>query len=119
MPTPFTFLLARTVTVQRKTPTQDALGGETDGTWANVSGLTSVRAMAWQKKRNEHVTDFARMDANSEIEWAFEPGADVRNGDRISYGSAYYHVAGVAFDFTNDGLASGPTVVKTFLRKNE
>jgi len=112
----FSFMLDRTVTIQRNTPSTDASGGPTSS-WANISGAVNVRAARWQKRHNEKTHDFQGESGVSEIEYALESDYGLRNGDRIVDDGEYFEIVGVPHDFSNAGIGSGPYIVKTLRRK--
>lgn len=115
-PKPFSFLLDKTVTVQRNTPTKDAAGGQVDS-WANLSGAVNVKASNRFEWRTEAAdATLHRRDGLSEYLWAFESDLGVRVNDRIVYAGKYYAVIGNPDSRSNEGLAEGPYIVKTVLR---
>jgi len=109
----FSFLLDKTVTIQRNTPGQDSAGSAT-ASWSAL--VSNVRAGFQQKKKNEKTHDFAKDDGLSEFEWFFEEDHGARVGDRIVWSGKYYEIVGIPMDWTNDGLAFAPYAVKTLLR---
>lgn len=118
------YWLNKRVDCERSTTTKDAAGGDVTSfatfTYDADSGATtaSLRARDIQKRHNDKDTAFARADGLSEIEWVFEVDWGARPGDRIKYGSVYYEVVGVAFDFGHDAISfATPYVVKTHRRQ--
>lgn len=113
--TPFSFMLDRTVTVQRRTVSKDSVGGDTY-TWATL--YSGQRAARWDSGGNGNQTVLLRTDGVVNYQFAFETDLGLRHGDRILDGGEYFQVVGVAVGYANAGIAQGPYIVNTELRQN-
>lgn len=84
-------LLDKTLTHQRATVGQDAIGGRSVTSWSNVAA--SVACAVWPATPKT-VQQFQRVDVLVEHEVATAVNLAARIGDRLLIGSIYYTVVG-------------------------
>ena len=84
-------VLDKTLTHQRPTVTQDAIGGRSVSSWASIA--TAVACSIWPATPKT-VQQFQREDVIVEHEVATATNLSAREGDRLLIGSTYYTVIG-------------------------
>ena len=86
-------LLRHTVSIQSETPTPDGMGGSTL-VWADVSGMTKVKAAIWPLKSSEAL-DAMKLELTVTHKIRIRYRASVTAKNRIKFGSRYFNIASI------------------------
>jgi hypothetical protein len=89
----------QTITIERNTPSKDAMGGRTDS-FASLSG--SIKALGYKhSEKPQHIAEsFSRPDWKGDFVWQTLTDCGARPGDRVNHGSVYYTIH-AAFPYSN------------------
>ncbi|HYF35311.1 MAG TPA: hypothetical protein VD994_08495 [Prosthecobacter sp.] len=96
--------LDQTITVERNTPSKDAMGGRTDS-FAAIAAATNIAAKGYKGgaagKSHQHIDVlFGRPDWKGDFVWVTDTDCTARPGDRVNHGGVYYAIH-ATFDYQN------------------
>lgn len=85
--------LRHVISIQEKTQTSDGMGGFTT-TWADVSGLSSLRASIWPLRATERL-DNAKLELSITHRIRIRYRAGITPDMRVKFGSRYFNIRSI------------------------